>query len=216
MRKKQTFVQRSGSPLYVPAGEPEPSPGMRSVYSNDVLVGEVPKTGNDLKDLEAATKLLRAKGHKPPTPLQRMFMVAVSFATAASSLHKTHLMKTPADGNAMVPFVVNSAFSIEIYLKALHASTGPRQSGHRLLVLYDALPQGLKDEIDSAARQHAKAYKIEEPIDFRSHVAHLNRAFERWRYIYEHASLGTINIWPTIFVMNALHDVARARIPRPT
>jgi hypothetical protein len=131
--------------------------------------------------------------------------------------NKTHLTKPPANGLAAVPFVVNAAFGIEVYLKLFHAasSAGRKKKGHSLLSLYDALPQAVKDEIQGLANSHAKHHRIEGPIDFRALVAELNTAFERWRYVYEYSTLGAVNIQPTMLVMHVLHDVAASRV-QPT
>lgn len=140
-------------------------------------------------------------------------MVAASFSGAARDLYKAHLTKTPANGMAAVPFVVNAAFSIEVYLKLLHAASAAphKRRGHGLLALYDALPQPVRDEIQNVANGHAKHHRIKAPLDFRSLVADLNKAFERWRYVYEHSSLGAVNIQPTMLVMHVLHDIAGSR-----
>ena len=122
------FTQQSGSALYLPEGVlPRPSPGMRQVFSDGKLVGEVPMTGDDRKDAAAAKALLESKGHKSPTKLQTMLYVARSFAMTATDLRERHLSTSPSNGYAAVPFIVNAAFSMEVYLKLLHASLNKRK-----------------------------------------------------------------------------------------
>src|SRR5438046_252903 len=112
-----------------------------------------------------------------------MLRQAVSFATAARDLFEKYLAPSPADGKALVPFVVNAALSIEIYLKTLHASAGTRKKEHGLIALYDALAQPQKDEIDAAAAKLAAQY--EGAGAFRGHLAQLDEAYQRWLEVYE-------------------------------
>jgi hypothetical protein len=74
-----------------------------------------------------------------------------------------------------------------------------------------SLPQLVKDEAVAQATKLATQHGVPEPVDFRALIAGLNDAFVHWRYVYEHASLGTIHIQPTILVMHVLHEMGKAR-----
>ena len=176
----------------------------------DELVGEIPRTGDHRKDLQAATALLRAMGHEP-TKLQQMFAVAAAFSTTAREVYAKHLSTAPMNPNAGVAFIVNAVLSIEIYLKTLQASVSRAQKTHSLLDLYDALPADLHALIASKADELAPRYEAAAPVDFRKALAPMSKAFERWRYVYEYSELGTVNFPPTVHVMHTLHEVARAR-----
>lgn len=211
---KRTFVKKPGSSLFLPAdlGREGVPPGKRRVYSDGVHVGDIDRTGDELKDAESASALLRSKGIKPPSRLRVMFLVAASFSATARGLLKGPLAQVPTQPTAIVPFVVNAAFSIEVYLKALRASLGKqRNTGHNLLALFDSLPQELREGIQARATLLAKNYKLDGPVDFRAHLAQLNNAFSQWRYLYEHPSLGIVNVQPTVLVMHTLHEIAGGR-----
>ena len=113
----------------------------KQIYLNGVLVGEVPNSGNDALDQEATIQILKDKGlHQETTLVQAMFRQAVSFATTSSYLYERDLTRVPRNGLSAAPFVVNSAFAIELYLKTLGQLHGAELRGHDLLKLFDALP----------------------------------------------------------------------------
>src|SRR5205807_587674 len=102
----------------------------KTLYLNNVIVGEVEQTGDVEKDIEIARDFLKSKGlHKEVTVLQAMFRQALSFANTAAYLHKHDLLRAPANALSIAPFVVNSALSIELYLKTLLAIAGTRAHG---------------------------------------------------------------------------------------
>ena len=114
---------------------------MKTIYLNGIAVGELPSTGDNKKDAEVTRAFLKKKGlYKETTVVQAMYRQAVSFATTAAHLYKTDLLKAPRNGYSAVPFVVNSVFSIELYLKTLAQAHKKSLKGHELLKLFDALP----------------------------------------------------------------------------
>jgi hypothetical protein len=84
-----------------------------------------------------------------------------------------------------MPFVVNSAFSIELYLKTMHEAHGSPQRGHRLLSLYDALPAETRTMIEQAAVASAPGClppdETTVPFVFRDFIADLDNSFVEWR-----------------------------------
>ncbi len=120
----------------------------KTLYVNGIIVGEVVATGDFQKDLEVFRQFLRDKGlHKEVTKVQAMFRQALSFATTAAHLYERDLLKAPRNGLSVAPFVVNSAFSIELYLKTLHELQGKTARGHSLLDLYDQLAETTRDAL---------------------------------------------------------------------
>lgn len=187
-------------------------PTKKTLYVNGVIVGEVEATGDFQKDMELARDFLKSKGlHKEVTITQAMFRQALSFATTAAYIHQRDLLKAPANGLSVVPFVVNSAFSIELYLKTLLTLHSIAARGHSLLSLYDTLPEGARRVMFDAAKRHAHDYQVEVSTEaqFRGFVAELDTAFVEWRYCYEKGHTGLINIWPTILVMKAAHEACK-------
>ena len=124
----------------------------KTIYVNGIIVGEVGATGDLQKDLDATMKFLKDKGiHKEVTKVQAIFRQALSFASTAAHLYEKDLTKAPRNGLSLAPFVVNSAFSIELYLKTLHELGGTPVRGHELLKLYDSLPDPTRQAIFSCA-----------------------------------------------------------------
>ena len=185
----------------------------KKLYVNGIIVGEVEATGDVQKDLEVARDILKSMGlHKEVTLTQAMFRQALSFSTTAAYIHKRDLLTTPANGLSIAPFVVNSAFSIELYLKtllSLHDIAVPRE--HSLLILYDRLPESARSGIFDAAKRHSHEYQVVVSTEgqFRGFVAELDTAFEEWRYVYEKGKAGPINIWQAILVMKAAHEACK-------
>jgi len=187
-------------------------PMKKTLYFDGVIVGEVEATGDIQKDMELARDFLKSKGlHKEVTITQAMFRQALSFSTTAAYIHKRDLLKFPANGLSVVPFVVNSAFSIELDLKTLLNLHGVAAREHSLLNLYDALPEKARCAVFDAAKRHAHEYqvKLSTQEEFRAFVAELANAFVEWRYCYEKGHAGIINIWPTILVMKAAHEACK-------
>ena len=185
----------------------------KKIYLNGDFVGEYTPTGDNDTDIELCVRLLREKGLYPETTLQQgMFRQAVSFATTASYLYNRDLTKTPRNGLSVAPFVVNSAFALEIYLKTLGELHSARLRGHDLLELFDALPQ----EAHRALQQNFGKCKwqcgIAEMPDFRKALADMRHAFVEWRYLYEKERSSEVRFAPVIFVLEALHETCKALV----
>jgi hypothetical protein len=186
------------------------STGIKTIVLNGVAVGELQSTGDLEADASAIREFLKDKGlYKETTLVQAMFRQAVSFATTAAHLHKTDLLKSPRNVFSIVPFIVNSAFSIELYLKTLAQGHGKTLKGHELLKLYDALPLHAHEAIAKAISFCAKNRKFDEEPAFRQHLSELNDSFVEWRYCYEVEKTKSVYIEPTIFVMECLHEACR-------
>jgi hypothetical protein len=187
---------------------------MKVLKHNGIAVAEYLGSDDPDEDVVLAREVLRAKGIKPPTLLGAMFGQANSFAHAANRIYKEDVMgRSPDKPVGFAPFVVNAAFSVEIYLKTLHAVAGDSRRGHPLLPLYDALPDARRAELCAEAALLASQHGEGPQVQFRELLTMLNSAFDRWRYFYEAANSGksTIHLQQTILVMHASRDVcARA------
>jgi hypothetical protein len=185
---------------------------MKTIYVNGVVVGEIPATGSRDGDMAAMRQFLKDKGlHREVTKVQAMFGQALSFATTAAHLHERDLLKAPRNGLSIAPFVVNSAFAIELYLKTLHELGGTSIRGHELLELYDRLSDATRAVVVKHALLNATGYGVTLTTadQFRSFVAELNNSFVDWRYCYETGKTGTVTIQPTIVVMKAVHEACK-------
>jgi hypothetical protein len=185
-------------------------PRPKTVLLNGIVVGEVLSTGDAERDTETVRQFLKEKGlHKEVTIFQAMFNQAVAFANTSAYLYERDLRRSPHKGVSTVPFVVNAAFSIELYLKALAQKHRVALRGHELLKLYKALPCKALMEIQAVTPQCAANRALGETPDFPAYLRGLNNAFIDWRYCYELESTAPVHIEPTIFVIEVLHESCR-------
>lgn len=184
--------------------------GLKTIILNGVAVGEFVSTGDFEKDASVIRKYLKGKGlHKEDNLVQAMFRQARSFATTASYLYKNGLTTSPSNVTDIAPFVVNSAFSIELYLKTLAQGHGKTLKGHELLKLYDALPGAALVAIHAEIPACAANRRLNEAPDLRRYVHDLNDTFVEWRYSYEKERTKAVHIEPTIFVMECLNNACK-------
>ncbi|CAB3752987.1 hypothetical protein [Paraburkholderia solisilvae] len=181
-------------------------PQTKNLYLNGIYIGDVPATGDNRKDAEVAHAYIKNKGlGREVTLVQRMFGQACSFANTAAYLYRNDLARAPRNGLSMAPFVVNMAFSIEVYLKTLGQIHGATLRGHELLKLFDALPVGAQPAIGGATRKVAEHSSEKYPA-VRDCIAELNGAFVEWRYLYEKPDSNEVKIQHAIFVGGVLHE----------
>lgn len=185
-------------------------PDTKSVLLNGIVIGEVESTGNVEIDTETIRKYLKDKGlHKDVSIFQGIFNQAVAFANTSALLFERDLRRSPRKGVSVVPFVVNAAFSIELYLKALAQKHGVSLRGHELIKLHAALPDKALSEVQSVMQRCAANRALGEEPDFFAYLKNLNNTFVEWRYSYELEKTGPVRIEPTIFVMEVLHEACR-------
>jgi hypothetical protein len=185
----------------------------RELYFNGQFIGEVPNTGDYTKDTEATIALMKAKGvHREITPEQAIFRQAVSFATTAAYLHKRDLATAPWNAMSIVPFVVNAAFALELYLKTANLLFGEQARGHDLLDLFDALPISARDTIFANFAKSTWPCDIADMVAFRSAIERLRHAFVQWRYLHESNRAAEIRFPELIFLMEVLHETCRSDI----
>jgi hypothetical protein len=185
-------------------------PGSKTVLLNGVAVGEVMSSGDSEHDLEAVRQFLKDKGlHKEISLFHAIFNQALAFANTSAYLYERDLRRSPRKGISVVPFVVNAAFGIELYLKALAQKHGVSLRGHELVKLHAALPSVALAEIELVTLRCAVNRALGESPDFVAYLKNLNNTFVEWRYSYELERTGTVQIEPTIFVMEVLHEACR-------
>lgn len=185
-------------------------PGPKTVLLNGIVVGEVFSTGDTERDTESIRQFLKDKGlHKEVSLFQGMLNQAVAFANTSAYLYERDLRRPPRNGVSVVPFVVNAAFSIELYLKALAQKHGIALRGHELVKLFNALPANALLEIQGVTPRCAANRALGETPDFPRYLKDLNNSFVDWRYCYELQKTNTVHIEPTIFVMEVLHESCR-------
>lgn len=165
---------------------------LKDILVNGVVVGSINATGDNIEDAKAVRKYLKDHGidDKPVSENDSMYGQANSFAKVAIDLYESGLSKSPYNGAVVAPFVVNAAFSIELYLKTIHNALGNNIKGHHLLSLYKGMPKKGKAHFLEAADAVRPHYNLPEGEDIFSCLERLNKAFEIWRYLYEHNEIG--------------------------
>jgi HEPN domain-containing protein len=118
----------------------------------------------------------------------------------------------------MGPAIVNLAFAVELHIKALHYSaTGKVLRGHNILALFKRLPNTIREQVfnheavsqnpfmtrgdDLSVKYFSKSYTPYER--FTDQMKTISKAFEQWRYSYEH---GTLN-YDSDFAENLIEAV---------
>jgi hypothetical protein len=183
---------------------------LKTLYVDGKPVGQVEATGDTMKDMEIARRFLRESGfEREVTIFQAMYRQALSFASAANYVYVNDLNKTPVNPLGIAPFVVNSAFSIEVYLKTIHQLSGKSVKGHKLRAIYDSIPIEWQSKIHDAAKRFSIEFNIKDFNEFPNYIKELDDAFVEWRYLYEKERTSEVKILPTIYVMKVLHEVCR-------
>ena len=185
-------------------------PTRHELVFNGIVVGEIEHTGDPKTDADVAMRFLKDNGlYKEISPLKTLFRQALSFNTTAVYLNSRGMTRSPWDGYLVAPFVVNSAFSIELYLKALGQAHGETMRGHDLIELLDKLPAAAHQAIDDVLPMCIAERGPAGAVDFRTCVGELKNAFVDWRYLHEKTHTDVIHIDRVIFAMKVVDEACR-------
>lgn len=162
-------------------------------------------------------EFLRQKGlRKSPSVPQTIYGQGAAFAHVANETYKELMRRAPDHPIVAAPFVVNAAFSVELFLKALHAVNSQTRRGHKLLPSFDGLPETCRAELHADAQRCATAHgEVAGSVDFRALLTMLNDGFRKWRYLYEEEHAGPIHLQQTILVMETCHEVSKRTVFPP-
>ncbi|PSU99765.1 hypothetical protein [Photobacterium kishitanii] len=186
----------------------KPPKGMKTVLMDNELIGYIEDHEDQAIVQKRAENLLQSKGLLKDIPkAQTMFAQAQSFGQAAMLIYKRDLANFPRNPYGIAPFIVNAAFSVEMYLKCLQQAHGEIKGTHVLTSLYKALPNKVKDKIKIVCSLNEDKHKVEKGLPFKDHLKIINNAFVEWRYWYEGKS-EQFDIAQVIFILDILHDVA--------
>jgi hypothetical protein len=194
---------------------------MKTLKLQGVIVGEYLGSDDYKEDIEAAREFLQNKGlWKTPSLPQTIYGHASAFAYVANATYEELQRRTPDKPIVAAPFVVNAAFSVELFLKALHAVNGQIKKGHKLVPLFDALSGAQRADLTSAAQHFGPAHgEAAGSVDFRALLVMLNDSFRKWRYVYEEEHAGPIHFQRTILVLETCHEVCKRTVfpstPKP-
>jgi hypothetical protein len=182
-----------------------PPKGMKTVICGNKPIGYV----KDLADLQEAAKLahelMKSTGLSRDMPKsESIYNQAQSFANTSAYLYEKDLKSLPKKPQSICPFIVNAAFSAEMYLKCLQEIHGKVTESHVLTALFKSLPNKVKDKINKACKKCESKHQIEQGVLFKEHLKNINNAFVNWRYIYEKSN-EHLSIQQKIFVLQVLH-----------
>jgi hypothetical protein len=184
------------------------------VKLNGIVVGTIPNTGDQMADAAAGQQLIKDLGlHKEISKAQLAMGQARAFADTAAQLYERGLKMGAIVPTTLVPFVVNSAFAIELYLKTLSEAHGLNTRGHVFVRIFDPLPGDTRDRLEALAPQFAQQYKANTFVNFRAALATLEGAFVAWRYLYEDNGPLTYDVPLAIAVLATLHERCREVVP---
>jgi len=181
---------------------------MKTVMCDNKPVGYVKDVSDPKETIRLAQELIKSKGlSREISKSESIYNQAQSFANTAAYLYEKDLKSLPRNPQSITPFVVNAAFSAEMYLKCLQEVHGQITESHVLTVLFKSLPNKVKDKINKTSKKFESQYQIEKGVLFKNHLKNINNAFVDWRYIYE-KKYESLNIQQTIFVIQVLHEVS--------
>ena len=144
---------------------------------------------------------------------QATFYQALRFFQAAQIILIEFEKRFINDASALhiyIPYIVNLAFSCELYLKcAIHCENGEEASGHELFELFNLLHEPTKVEIITAALAEPQLLKE----TFNEELSSTSNTFYRWRYLNEDLGDGTGNPRLMTLIASNLHRMISARYP---
>lgn len=155
------------------------------------LVGTIVSTGDYAQDFALMIALRETKGFpiKEVPKWMAMRQQAVDFAEVAHELWKNHLRVMPEGKRpfAVVPYVMNSAFAIELYLKALSLKHGVKQPRiHQLKKLWNSQPPLARIAIAISIDEAKKHCRLSAEPEIDIWLTELNEAFQEWRYSFDY------------------------------
>ena len=182
---------------------------LKKLYHNRIFVTEYESTDNPEIDIQITREILMSKGLlKEISTVESMFGLANSFARVAIDIYETDFKKSPFDGSRTSPFIVNGAFAIELYIKTIYTLCKNPQRGHHLIKLYEGLDKQVKDVITICEQQLQENYDLSEGANIRTCLEALSKAFEQWRYLYEHERL-QVQVQEIRFSMHVFGETCR-------
>lgn len=185
----------------------------KKFYVNGQYICDYESTGDVDQDRELLDVILREKGLYREINLEtRIFQQAVSFATTAAYLHQHDLLNAPRNRYSVVPFVVNAAFALELYLKTVSVLHGVSLRGRDLLELFDQLPPSAIQSIEPHFVRSKWPCGISNVVDFRAAIERIRHAFVEWRYLHERNAVAEVRIPEMVFALEVLHETCRAHL----
>lgn len=189
---------------------------LKLIDKSGVVIGKVDSdVMNDPDELcKILNKSVKHSGVK--TQYEMILGQANSFASVAADIFKGQLTKSivSVKPEYIAPFVVNSAFAIELFLKTIHIKNKTKSythvsHEHSLKKLYCSLPGKLQQSLVHSLNTCLVAEgKKAGAIDLSSKFCELANAFVDWRYLHEKKHLKIKSLPDLITIMNSLYNSA--------
>lgn len=185
----------------------------KKVIYQGQFVGWLEATGDAKKDALASHEVIVKSGFKKEkiSEIDQIFGQAHSFCKMSAAAYDKGLSAKKHDPSFFAPFIVNSSFSIELYLKTIHLILGRKIKGHKLKVLYEELPNKVRDEIEEDARNDLDTKHLEKGESLGDAISTFSDSFVEWRYLYEKEESSEVRILPLIFIMRVLHTYVQKK-----
>jgi hypothetical protein len=187
---------------------------LKLLNSQGAVVAQVPDTV--LNDPVAARELLATLGYasEPKSKAHLTFAQANCFASTAADIYHSHLNKNIKElkPEYVAPFIVNSTFSIELFLKSIHIAHETKNyqtvfDKHNLKELFFSLPGKIQNDIHKSLKACLAAEnRAEDEINLSTRFRELANAFVDWRYMHEKKYLRAGNFSDLLPIMNALYN----------
>jgi hypothetical protein len=187
----------------------------KTLYLNGNIVCEYDAPVDQQADIELCRDLLKQRGLWSPISKERMiFNQAVAFANASAIIWERDLSTTPTkNGNSAVPFIVNSCFATELYLKTVALVNGKIVHGHELDKLYAKIPapgiRTIETKFGEMVPNDRWQSTLKTAPDLKALFRRHRDAFVNWRYLHERSRLGEFYFKDAIFAMEVLHETCR-------
>lgn len=158
----------------------------KTLFFNGKPVCDYEAPADQQAEILLCRDILKQRGLWTPVSKERMiFNQALAFANAGALIYERGLSGTPVkNGNSAVPFIVNSCFATELYLKAIALVSGKVLHGHELDKLFKKIPAGGLQSIDQKLTQLAPVNRwrsnIRNTDDLRRLLRRHRDAFVNW------------------------------------
>lgn len=183
-------------------------PGQREIALNGKVVGHFEATGDYDTDSRVALAELKRLGYDQSSLPQwkHIRQQAMDFRDACGLIMNYDLGKRdPSFRPLSIPYVVNTAFCLELYLKAISLRHGSNQKGHDLLKIYDNLPDEAISSISARIDEAKEETRYDGETNERDLLSVIKDSFCQWRYAHESAHLGAVMMQPLFFLRALLH-----------
>jgi hypothetical protein len=189
----------------------------KTLYLNGKPLCEYEAPEDQQAEIELCSEILKQRGLWETISNERiLFNQAVAFANVSAMIWQQKLGPSPTarDGNSAVPFVVNSSFATELYLKALALLNGKKLHGHELDQLFKKIPSAGHLVVDEKLAEQIPHNQWESTMksmaDLQGLFQRHRDTFKDWRYLHEHHRLGEFHFRDAIFGMQVLHNACAA------